>query len=131
MAGYPRMPKKVVDVKFSLQGAIREDRQTRSFVAYCPALDLYSAGKSRPDAKKALTAAVDTYVRLCYDRGILGRLLKDKGFATSEASAHDSVIQFIAVQEHASEYDDVFDFDVPLHLIAQGQAKAEPEKCLQ
>jgi len=126
------MAKKVVDVKFSLQGAIREDRQTRSFVAYCPALDLYSAGKSRPESKKALTAAVDTYVRLCYDRGILGRLLKEKGFfATTEATEPDSDIQFIAVEDHASEYDDVFEFDIPLHLIAQAQAKAEPESCLQ
>lgn len=126
-----RMPKQL-DVKFSLQGAIREDRQTRSFVAYCPTLDLYSAAKTRIDAKRALTSAVDTYVRTCYNRGILGRILKEKGFFAAPSSTADRPAQnsqYITVEEYASEYDDVFDFDIPLHLIAD--AKPEPEKCLQ
>lgn len=69
-----------IDIHFSLQAAIREDRQTTSFVAYCPTLDLYSAGRIRIDAKKALTGVAIMYVRICYERGILGRLLKQKGF---------------------------------------------------
>jgi hypothetical protein len=127
------MPKQI-DVSFSLQGAIREDRQTRSFVSYCQTLDMYSAGRTRIDAKKALTSAVLTYVRLCYERGILGQVLKDKGFAAAPSSAVDRPAgssQFITVEEHASEYDDVFDFDVPLHLIAQSQKQPESSECPQ
>jgi len=134
MAPYARMSRQI-DVNFSLQGAIREDRQTRCFVAYCQTLDLYSAGRTRIDAKKALTSAVVTYVRICYERGILGRILKDKGFLAAPASAVNREVgeaQFIAVQEHASEYDDVFDFDIPLHLVATGQPSApEPVLCPQ
>lgn len=129
MAPYGIMAKQI-DVNFSLQGAIREDRQTRSFVSYCPTLDLYSAGRTRIEAKKALTGAVVSYVRLCYERGILGNILRDKGFLAAPSSTVDRAAgeQFITVQENASEYDDVFDFDVPLHLLA---AQQEPVPCRQ
>lgn len=121
-----------IDIHFSLQAAIREDRQTTSFVAYCPTLDLYSAGRTRIDAKKALTGAAVMYVRICYERGILGRLLKQKGFSAAQASAGDrpsDSSQFIAIKEYASEYDDVFDIEIPLHLVAQAQQ--EQRECPQ
>ena len=121
-----------IDIHFSLQAAIREDRQTTSFVAYCPTLDLYSAGRTRIDAKKALTGAAIMYVRICYERGILGRLLKEKGFAAAPSSSVDRATdssQFITVKEYASQYDDIFDFDIPLHLIAQAQQ--EQRECPQ
>ncbi len=80
------------------------------------------------DAKKALTAAVVTYVRICYERGMLDNFLKGKGFSAVAAidnpTAKDE--QFIAVEEHASEYDDLFDFDIPLHLVAQAQSERQP-----
>lgn len=123
MARYARMSKQL-QVRFSVQGTIREDRQTKSFVSYCPALDLYSAGRTRLDAKKALISAVDTYVRVCFERGILGRLLKQKGFGPTASGEADHAIldaEFIAVAEHASEYDDIFDLEIPLHLVAQSQ----------
>ena len=132
MALYADMAKQI-EVRFSLQGTIREDRQTTSFVSYCPTLDIYSAGRTRVDAKKALSEAVVTYVRLCYERGILGRILKEKGFyATPDVAAVPAKGQYITVEEHehANEYDDVFDFDVPLHLIAQAQQQRQQE-CLQ
>ena len=125
MTPFASMPKEI-DVRFRLQGAIREDRQTQCFVSYCSTLDLYSAGRTRMDAKKALTAAVVTYVRVCYDRGMLDSILKGKGFsAVLEASDRPTAKneQFITVEEHASEYDDVFDFDIPLHLVAQAQSE--------
>lgn len=43
------MPQRLVAITFSLDGYIREDK-TNSFVSYCAALDLYSAGKTRIDA---------------------------------------------------------------------------------
>lgn len=135
MAGYAAMSKQL-EVRFSVQGAIREDRQTKSFVSYCPVLDLYSAGKTRPDAKRALTAAVETYVRVCYERGILGRILKEKGFTAAAAAPPVGLqakapIQFIEVAEYASEYDDMFDVEVPLHLVAAAATQPEKVGCLQ
>src|SRR5262245_10932265 len=100
MAPYAPMPKEI-DVNFRLQGQIREDRQTRCFVSLCPALDLYSAGRTRIDAKKALSAAVLMYVRICYERGILGRIMKDMGFIPTQAAVTEAAgkAQFIAVTE--------------------------------
>ena len=83
------------------------------------------------DAKKALTDAVVTYVRACYERGILDSILKGKGFDPVSEVSDSSDALFVAVEEHASdhasEYDDVFDFDIPLHLAAQAQS--EPQAC--
>ena len=127
---------RLLDVKFSLQGAIREDKDTNSFVSYCPALDLYSAGRTRVEAKKALQSAVDMYVRICYQRNILGRLLHEKGFqvapSATSVGVEDMVTNFIEITEavHGEKYDDVFAVEVPLHLIAN-QQKARPEVCLQ
>lgn len=128
------MPR-LLDVKFCLQGKIREDQDTKSFVSYCPALDLYSAGRTRPEAKAALQSAVDMFIRLSYDRGILGQLLRDKGF-DSAVSAGPTLSDglplddnFIAITEtHASDapaYDDVFDVEVPIHLVAKEQIRRE------
>ena len=54
--------------------------------------------------------------------------MKEKGFLAAAACTTDrpaQSAQFITVKEYASEldgeYDDVFDFDVPLHLIANVQ----------
>lgn len=119
------MPK-VISVNFSLPGALRHDHATNTFVSYCPALDLYSAGKNRPDAKKALQGAVELFVRICYDRGILDDVLNKRGFkiaAGLEAGAAHDFKDFITVMEidqpQASEpFDDLFDVEVPLSLVA-------------
>lgn len=121
-----------IDVNFRLQAAIRQDSETSSFVAYCPTIDLYSAGRTRGDAKKALIAAAVTYVRLCYERGILDQILKSKGLTATALPGPTPLPdagQFIRVTEHASAYDDVFDLDIPLHLV--GSRQQEKQECLQ
>jgi predicted RNase H-like HicB family nuclease len=121
------MPR-LIDVKFGLQGAIREDKDTDSFVSYCPALDLHSAGRTRVEAKKALQSAIDMYVRICYQRNILGRIFHEKGFMVAASSAAgaatEAITEFVEITEalHGEKYDDVFAVEVPLHLIAS-QAK--------
>lgn len=125
------MAKKLFDVTFSLQAVIRPDEETGCFVSYCPALELYSAGKTRIDAKRAIQGAVDMYIRLCYDRGILGRLLHEKGFTTMEPARHVSVAdetQSITIieSEHRTEYDDVFSVQVPMHLVAAAKQAGVP-----
>jgi predicted RNase H-like HicB family nuclease len=115
---------------------IRPDEETGSFVAYCPALDLYSAGKTRIDAKRAIQGAVDMYIRLCYDRGILDRLLHAKGFTSMEPATAGATAQeeanFISVIEskHQAEYDDIFSLSVPMHLVAAAK-RAEDGTCRQ
>lgn len=125
------MAPKLVDLKFRLQGLIREDKETGAFVSYCPALDLYSAGKTRPDAKSALRGAVQMYIKICLSRDILYRVLKDNGFEATEAAVAGAEmdgagVNFISVTVagQTNEYDDMFQVEVPLHLIAQQQQGA-------
>lgn len=119
------MPR-LLNVSFQVGAVIREDKETACFVSYCPALDLYSAGRTRPEARKALLSAVDMYVRICYQRNILGKVLHAKGFMPD--ATQDSLVphvegrtDYIAVTEEPTpdQYDDVFELQVPLHLIAQ------------
>lgn len=127
------MARKLVGVKFSLEGFIREDKETNSFVSYCPALDLHSAGRSRIEAKNALRGAVNMYIRICFDRNVLGRILHESGFEAASEPFIDTPqlsdgpptadTQFIAITVDGHEYDDMFPVEVPLHLIA-GQQKA-------
>jgi predicted RNase H-like HicB family nuclease len=143
MAGYSRSAKtginmaKLIDVRFRLPGQIRQDKETDCFVAYCPALDLYSAGPTRPDAKRALQSAVDMFVRICFSRNILNVALRARGFELDAIGspgipAAGPEGPYIAVVETASgeKYDDVFSVEVPLHLVADRQAK-QAEACLQ
>src|SRR5688500_9898269 len=129
---------KLVGLKFSLQGQLREDKQTNCFVSYCPALDIYAAGKSRPEAKDALRATIALFIQICYERGIFGVALRERGFLAAEGGdvpvLTDSQ-EFITIQEDqtaAPEYDDVFEVDVPMHLVAAAQrvATSAQEACL-
>ena len=123
------MPQRLVGITFSLDGYIREDKETNAFVSYCPALDLYSAGKTRIDAKNALKSAVTMFVKLGFERQILGKLLHERGFMAADDgpqrtdSESVSAENFIAVDVagHNAEYDDTFPVEVPLHLVAQKQ----------
>ena len=119
---------KQFNLTFSLEGLIREDKDTSCFVSYCPALDLYSAGKTRPKAKAALQSAIDMFIRICFERQTLGRVLAAKGFAM--APAHERVTdgQFIAIAAteqpsavtvQGTEYDDRFMVEIPMAMIAQ------------
>lgn len=129
---------KSIEVMFSLQGFIREDAETSCYVSYCPALDLYSAAKTRHDAKKALQGAIDLYVRLSYQRGILGEVLRAKGFDPTQldpmatTTPTPTIENFISVTEsdHASEYDDDFTLQVPMYLVAAAQNAKAGRACL-
>jgi len=122
---------KLMGMNFSLQGHLREDKDTNCFVTYCPALDLYSAGKTRPEAKDALRNTVALFISICYDRGIFDKVLRDQGFGVAEAGVappHTGTQECIAIHEAATtgeDYDDVFDVDVPLHLVAAAVAIGE------
>jgi len=133
MAGYagnPTFPMaKQLNVSFNLDGVIREDKDTNCFVSYCPALDLYSAGRTRPEARAALQSAIDLFVRLGYERNILGRLLHDKGFEPLPvgallpelgADARNTIV--ITEDARFETYDDTFKVTVPLNLIAAAAA---------
>ena len=132
-----------IEMSFRMRCAIREDADSKTFVAFCPALDVYSSGRTRPEAREALTGALKLYIRVCYDRQILGTVLHKRGFSADEqiavpgmpklAPASDG--EYIAVTETVLEgrhFDDEFDIDVPM-LLWQMPLGRVPERqaCLQ
>ena len=104
-----------------LRGVIRRDEDASVFVSYCPALNIFSQGESEDEARRAIGSAVGLFLDACYERGQLDRALREAGFSKSSRTGVVPVKslgldqEWIAVQER---YDEVFDFDVPLHLIA-------------
>lgn len=62
-------------------------RDGNAFVAYTPALDLSSAGKTEEEAKKMFLEAVDTFFEELIDMGTLDAVLKDLGW-TKRDGAH-------------------------------------------
>ncbi len=55
-------------------------REGESFVAYTPALDLSSAGKTEDEAKRMFTEAVETLFEELTEMGTLDSVLKDLGW---------------------------------------------------
>lgn len=116
---------KLIDVTFKLDCLIREDKESKSFVSYCPALELYSAGRNRVEAREAIISAISMYLRISYERKVLGDLLHERNFQPADpkcmetmATASDS---YIAIKERLANYDDEFRIEVPIHLLAQQQ----------
>lgn len=117
-----------IDVRFRLDGVIRKDDEANCFVSYCPGLNIYSAGRDRVTAKEALRCAVDLFIRLCYERQILWRVLKDRGFVkmVHPSRVPISSTNFIAVSEPKPEaptqYDDIFPLEIPLQMTVDQDA---------
>jgi predicted RNase H-like HicB family nuclease len=74
-------------VSFDLALATRLDEETGVHVGYCPALNVYSQGRSSEEAVEAVASAVTLFIGACFERGILHGLLRDKGFTLSVSSA--------------------------------------------
>jgi hypothetical protein len=109
----------------SVKGAIRRDEQTGVFVAFCPALQVYSQGTDEPRAQEALKSAVVLFLSTCIKHAVLDEALKERGFsdvANSEpTSPKQKMGEYIAVEK----YDETFDMDVPLYLLQQHAQEAE------
>jgi hypothetical protein len=118
-----------IRVLFSLKGAFREDAIAGGVVSQCPALNIYSHGATKEDAKSALISTVQLFVETCYQRGTLGKVLKEAGFipmphrvgVALAAAKQDECIEVHQTKQFADE----FVFEVPLNLIAQSQTVAD------
>ena len=122
-------------VTFSLQGQIREDAETKCFVSYSPGLDIYSAGKTRMEAKDALRSAADLFIRICHERGILWHVLQSRGFGQLAQGQYPTPgSDFVAVKEQPTvtqmDYDDVFTLEIPLNCLIAARQQ-ENSGCLQ
>lgn len=119
----------MVGLTFRLTGWLREDVDTKAFVAYCPPLDLYTAGRTRDEGRQALRSGAEMFIRLCYDRGILERVLRARGFATArpEGDPSPAAGDFITYFESSAGFEESFGFDVPLPLVSNLDAAPCPQ----
>ncbi|MFA6522341.1 MAG: hypothetical protein WCT24_01980 [Patescibacteria group bacterium] len=59
-------------------------REGKSFVAYSPALDLSSVGKTEKEAKRMFTEVVDIFFEELLEAGTLDCVLKDLGWSKNK-----------------------------------------------
>lgn len=114
----------LLEIMFSLRCEIKRDEAARVIVSRCPALDVYSQGRNKEEAKDALLSAVRLFIAASYDQGTLEHTLKSQGFTAAQqvlASTEAADKEFIALKEGLVEE---FDLNVPLSLISQ-----EPPAC--
>jgi hypothetical protein len=113
-----------VKITVSVRGATKRDGSTGVFVGFCPALQIYSQGTNEERVQKALMAAVLLFLSKCIECGVLDKALKVRGFkdvtSFEAASPKEMIDEFVAIEE----YDETFEFDVPLYLLHSGEGRS-------
>jgi predicted RNase H-like HicB family nuclease len=111
------------EVEFKLKGAFREDAEAGVWVAYCPALKVYSQGTDRDEARKALIDAAGSFVLVSLERGALESALAKRGFSPSressaqaKASEQTNDEEWISVRQRFDKGEFDFKINVPYHL---------------
>jgi predicted RNase H-like HicB family nuclease len=109
-----------INIRLSLLGATRHDEQTKLYVGFCPALKVYSQGRTEEEAKRALESTLRLYVETCYERKILDEELSKAGFVKvsfgESIPPQEACKEYIMIQE--ANFDRVFDVEIPLELVA-------------
>lgn len=77
-----------VEITLDLQCTLRRDARTR-WIAGCPALDVYSQGRDKNDAKRCLEEAITLWVEGCLELGTLDEALRELGFHRQDDEAVD------------------------------------------
>lgn len=95
-------------IKITLGLPLRIEKKEKWYVASCPALDVFSQGTSREDAKENQGEALQLFLGSCIERGTLDEVLKDCGFAPG---APDTISYTESEKEEH--------IDIPLYLLAQ------------
>jgi len=74
-------------VTFSINLPFRITREEKWFVAWCPLLDVSSAGKSKEKALAMLSEAIGLFLTESLRMGTLERVLKESGFVKAVQAA--------------------------------------------
>lgn len=80
------LPVDTVQISFCLSCTVKREAKDR-WVTGCPALDLYSQGKTEEEAKRCLKEAISLWVEDCIERGTLDEALQEVGFNRVHPSA--------------------------------------------
>jgi len=108
-----------IKVDFSLQCCLRKDAEAKILVGYIPALRLYSQGHDEEELRKALVSAAEMFIIVCYEKGIFGQVLRDRGM-TKASGIHVArkTGEYIAVAVCEPRYEKTITIKVPIELLA-------------
>ena len=86
-----------ISIKVSLSALIDKEKETGLYVSYCPALALYSQGKTEKEAGENIVEAVELFIETCIEEHTLEKVLEDCGFSI-DADVRSTSPQRIAQQ---------------------------------
>jgi predicted RNase H-like HicB family nuclease len=105
-------------IEINLRAAVGFDSQAGVWVSWCPALDIYSQGESKSEARLALNEALTSYVKYCYKSQILDNVLVKRGFQVSpDSQVATDGDEYIDVQKlDHGQFSHTFDLTVQVPL---------------
>ncbi len=110
----------IITFNAQLCAGIKWDKEAGVFVTWAPSLQLFSQGKSRTEAKRALTDAVGLLLTTAYDMDILETVLKGAGLQPASPSTSIADLdEYISVQEEILEQKEFAPFalaPIPIRL---------------
>jgi len=108
-----------INFEAMLKVGIKRDSQVDAFVTYVPALKIYSQGTTLIQAKTATEDAIQSYLAVAYENGVLEKCLRAAGFTKIHPKdiQHDCG-EFVSIKEEnileQEKYEDIF--EIPAHL---------------
>ena len=117
-----------IKMTISLKGVVRQDDVAEGYVSFCPAFKIYAHGKTSEEAMLCMEKTLTLYLETCLSRGTLDNVLRTSGFQPvagypAAVPLHEIDKEYIALERlQDQKYDQAFDIEVPIHLIAQVQA---------
>ena len=118
-----------ITISAKLKAGIKFDKEANIFVAYTPALGVFSQGESIDRAKLALEDAVKSFLIVAHKNNLLKKCLKIASFTPSVASSIESLKalqevtdEYISISEEEilekTDYMDIFEISAELPLAA-------------
>ncbi len=112
-----------IQINFRLHCLTKQDKDSQAHVGYIPVLKVYTQTTKAEDLEAALISVATLYIRACYERGILGRILHQHGMTRADTGKAMEAIKhgdhdFITV----AQFERAIDINVPIELLAERQA---------
>lgn len=111
-----------IKIEAKFRAGIKYDKEAEVYVTYAPALRVSSQGENLIQAKVALKDAVESFLIVAYEKGVLEKCLKNVGFAIDTCPIHKSIKseEYIEIAEETilveKQFEDIFDVPVTLPL---------------
>ena len=104
-------------VDFKLDFGFRWDEDAKVHVGFCPALGLYSQGRTEEEAEAAVASAASLFIGACYDRDILHTVLRERGMTkvTNLAADVRTKHQYIKLRLMPG-FDRVVNIPIPINI---------------